>query len=95
MPTTRSIKLVSLFGIRIGVHPSWFVVLFLIIWLLSGTYRGVFAGGETVAFAVAVATAFSFFASVILHELGHALIAMRNGIGIAGIDLWLFGGSRA
>jgi Zn-dependent protease len=92
VPSTRSIKLVSLFGIRIGVHPSWFVVLFLIIWLLSGTYRGVFAGGETVAFAVAVATAFSFFASVILHELGHALVAMRNGVGIAGIDLWLFGG---
>jgi Zn-dependent protease len=92
MPRTRSIKLMSLFGIRIGVHPSWFVVLFAIIWLLSGTYRGVFPGEETTAFVVAVATAFLFFGSVIVHELGHALVAVRNGIGIAGIELWLFGG---
>ena len=87
-----SLQLVRLFGIRIGVHPSWLVVLFLIIWVLSGTYREVFPGRESTAFAVATATALAFFASVILHELGHALVAMRNGIAIIGIDLWLFGG---
>ncbi|MGI8846132.1 MAG: site-2 protease family protein [Thermoleophilaceae bacterium] len=87
-----SLQLMRLFGIRIGVHPSWLVVLFLIIWVLSGTYREVFPGQESTAFAVATATALLFFASVILHELGHALVAMRNGISIVGIDLWLFGG---
>ena len=33
-----------------------------------------------------------FFASLIMHELGHALMARRLGIGIVGIDLWFFGG---
>ena len=88
----RSLQLVRLFGIRVGVHPSWFVVLFLIIWALSGTYREVFRGDQTTAFVVATATALLFFASVILHELGHAVVAIRNKIGIIGIDLWLFGG---
>ncbi len=87
-----SLQLVRLFGIRVGVHPSWFVVLFVIIWALSGTYREVFQGDQTTAFVVATATALAFFASVILHELGHAVVALRNGIGIVGIDLWLFGG---
>ena len=88
----RSIQLARVFGIRIGVDPSWFLVLFLIIWSLSGTYGDVFPNDDTKAFVLAAVSALLFFLSVILHELGHALVAMRNGIGIAGIDLWLFGG---
>ncbi len=37
-------------------------------------------------------SALLFFCSVLLHELGHAFVARRNGIEIAGIDLWLLGG---
>ena len=36
--------------------------------------------------------AFAFFASIVLHEFGHAVVARRNKIGILGIDLWLLGG---
>jgi Zn-dependent protease len=92
MPGGRSIQLARIFGIRIGVDPSWFVVLFLFIWWLSGEYRTLFPGDDTKAFALATASALLFFLSVVLHELGHAVVATRNGIGIAGIDLWLFGG---
>ena len=41
---------------------------------------------------LAVVSALLFFGSIVLHELGHAVVAMRNGIKIEGIDLWLFGG---
>lgn len=92
MGSGRSLKLAQVFGIRIGVHPSWFVVLFLIIWSLSGAFTEIFGGDQNKAFAAATVTALLFFTSVVLHELGHAVVAIRNGIGIAGIDLWLFGG---
>jgi Zn-dependent protease len=93
MPGGRSIKLANVLGVRVGVDPSWFLVLFLIIWILSGTLaRALPTAGDVLPFALAVLTALLFFASVVVHELGHAVVARRNGISIAGIDLWLFGG---
>jgi Zn-dependent protease len=88
----RSIQLARVFGIRIGADTSWFVFLFLIIWLLSNQYKDLFPGEDSKAFGLAVASAFLFVLSILLHELGHAVVAMRNGIGIVGIDLWMFGG---
>ena len=58
----------------------------------AGYFHELLGGSDTTAYLVAVAAALSFFVSLILHELGHALVARRNGIGVAGIDLWLFGG---
>lgn len=92
MPTGSSIQLARLFGIRIGVSASWFVVLFIFIYVLSGSFRDVLGGSSTEAYLVAVAAALLFFVSLILHELGHALVARRSGIEITGIDLWFFGG---
>jgi Zn-dependent protease len=85
-----SIQLARVFGIRIGVDWSWFIVLFLIIWNLSGYYDDVAPGSN--AFLLAVISALLFFLSILLHELGHAWAAIRNGIPIEGIDLWMFGG---
>src|SRR3954452_13558945 len=87
-----SIPLARVMGIRIGVDPSWFVVLFLVIWSLSGAYKDALSGSDNLAFTLATASALAFFASVVLHELGHAWVARRNGVEILGIDLWLFGG---
>jgi Zn-dependent protease/CBS domain-containing protein len=91
---TPSFSLGRIAGIRIGLHWSWLVVLGLMIWTLSETvfprqnpglsewdYRG-----------MAVAAAVLLFVSVLLHELGHAFQARREGIAIEGITLWLFGG---
>ncbi len=88
----RSIQLARVFGIRIGASPSWFAVLFVIIFLLSNSFKDQFPGQDGKAFALATASALLFFLSILLHELGHAVVAIRNGIGITGIDLWLFGG---
>jgi Zn-dependent protease len=85
-----SIQLARVFGIRIGVDYSWFIVLFLIIWSLSGYYEEVAPGSN--AFVLAVISALLFFLSILLHEFGHAWVAIRNGIPIEGIDLWMFGG---
>ena len=85
-----SIQLARVFGIRIGVDYSWFIVLFLIIWSLTGYYEDVAPGSN--AFVLAVVSGLLFFLSILLHELGHAWVALRNGIPIEGIDLWLFGG---
>jgi Zn-dependent protease len=85
-----SIQLGRVFGIRIGVDISWFIVLFLIIYWLSGYYEDVAPNSN--AFVLATVSALLFFLSILLHELGHAVIAIRNGIPILGIDLWMFGG---
>jgi Zn-dependent protease len=88
-----SIQLARVFGIRIGATPSWFVVLFVFIYLGADYFREEVLGGSvTEAYLVAVAAVLLFFVSLVLHELGHALAARREGIETSGIDLWLFGG---
>jgi len=89
-----AITLFHLRGIRIGVDYSWFVVLFLIILWLSGFYREVLGTGQDAIgpYVLALVSALLFFGSILLHELGHAVVAIRNGIGISGITLWMFGG---
>jgi Zn-dependent protease len=87
-----SLPLLRLFGIRVGVNYSWFLILFLVIFLLWDSLRETLDASETTVYVVAVVAALSFFASILLHEVGHALAARREGIDVAGIDLFLFGG---
>jgi Zn-dependent protease/CBS domain-containing protein len=84
--------LARILGIRIGVNASWFIVLFLFIYLFQDSFQETLAASDTVAFAVAVAAAVLFFGSILLHELGHAIAARREGIEVSGIELFLFGG---
>jgi Zn-dependent protease len=81
-------------GIRIAVDFSWFVVLFLIIFWLSETYRDELnlEQGDSEPYFLAVASALLFFGSILLHELGHAFVAIRRGVGVSAITLWMFGG---
>jgi Zn-dependent protease len=89
-----SLTLFRVRGIRIAVDFSWFIVLFLIIIWLSASYRDQLGvdSGDTEPYLLAVASALLFFGSILLHELGHAVVAIRHGIGVSGITLWMFGG---
>jgi Zn-dependent protease/CBS domain-containing protein len=86
-----SLQLFRIAGIRVGVHPSWFLILFLWIYWLQDSFANVL-GSDSKGFTAAVIAAFLFFGSIVLHELGHAFAAKREGIGVAGIDLFFFGG---
>jgi Zn-dependent protease len=89
----RSHQLFRVFGIRVGASTSWFLILFLMIYWMSDYFQRVLPQEtDTTAYGIAVAATMLFFVSLLLHELGHALMARRHGIETAGIDLWLFGG---
>ena len=81
-------------GVRIGFNWSWAIVFALIVWSLAASYfpsRYPFlTGGAYIV--MAVYAAILFFGSLLLHELGHAIQARREGMQIDGITLWLFGG---
>jgi Zn-dependent protease len=89
-----SIRVARVAGIPIGIHPLWFAVVALITWSLGEAYYPEVIGGiaPLAAYALGLASALLLFASILLHELGHALVARRFGIRIDEIDLWLLGG---
>lgn len=89
---SRNFQLARIFGIRVGVGISWFLILFLYIFLFTPYFHEVLGGSESTAYLVTVASVLSFFVSLVLHELGHALVARRNGLQVLGIELWALGG---
>ncbi len=89
---STGIKLVDVKGIRISADVSWFVILFLVIIWLSPSFRGALHSSDTVAYVTTVSAALLFFGSLIVHELGHAIVARRQGIQVRNIQLFLFGG---
>ena len=60
--------------------------------LLSGAFRNALHSSDGVAYLTTVVTVLVLFGSLIVHELGHALVARREGIEVQRIDLFLFGG---
>jgi Zn-dependent protease len=90
----RSLKVGRLAGIPIGVQPLWLAVVALITWSLGAVYYPEQAPGTAPvgAYALGLASALLLFASILLHELGHSVVARRHGVEIEEIDLWLLGG---
>jgi Zn-dependent protease/CBS domain-containing protein len=88
------IRLGRIAGIEIGLNWTWFIVFALITWTLAvGVFPAQTPGLESGAYwAMGVVAAVLFFASILLHELGHAIQARRDKVDIEGITLWLFGG---
>jgi Zn-dependent protease len=89
---STSFKLINAFGFRVGVDSSWFLILFVMIFILSGPFRATLHSSDGVAYLTTVVSVLLLFVSLIIHELGHALVARRQGIEVKRIDLFLFGG---
>src|ERR1051326_6885028 len=89
-----SIRIGAIYGIPIAIHPSWLFVFGLLTWQLAAVeLPGASPGWSTTTYWVAgFATSLIAFASVLVHELGHSWVAIRNGIPIRSITLFIFGG---
>ena len=90
----QSVRLGRVAGIPVGAHWSVAVILAIITELLAlSVLPGAFPHQPAgLYWAVAGAAAVVFLASLLAHELAHALVARRNGVGVASITLWMLGG---
>ncbi len=81
-------------GVPVGVNWSVLVIFALIWWGLSANlFPASYPGRSVVAYVFAgLAAAVVFFLGLLAHEVSHAVVAKRNGLGVQGITLWLFGG---
>ncbi len=79
----------SLFGIPLFLDPLWFVILGLATLNFGVSYQQL---GTLQAISAGVVMALLLFGSVLLHELGHSLVAQQQGIKVNSITLFLFGG---
>ncbi|MCW5617836.1 MAG: site-2 protease family protein [Nitrosomonas sp.] len=88
-----SLRIGSIAGIRIGVHYTWFIVFFLLSSALAAFFRETHAewSGSTIVLT-AVLTTLMYFVSIVLHELGHSLVAIARGVEVRAITLFIFGG---
>jgi len=87
------IKLGRIFGIKIGLHYSWFLIALLIVYSLSSQFHATNPEwGDGVILTMAVGTAILFFVSLLLHELAHSLVATANQLPVKEITLFALGG---
>lgn len=87
-----SIRVGNLFGIPFFVHGSWFLVLLLVTASYGTNLAASFPQLGLLAWLLGLVTALGVFASVLAHELGHSWVALRQGIDVKSITLFLFGG---
>jgi Zn-dependent protease len=91
---TRSFPLFSIFGFRISIDLSWFVLAALIVWSLATDLFPEYLPERSAQtyYVMGTVAALGMFASIVFHELAHSLVARLYGIKIAGITLFIFGG---
>lgn len=90
----ENLSLGRIAGIHVGLNWSLLVVAALIAWSLATGILPAAAPGETSGayWTAGVVSAFVFLASLLAHELAHSVVAVRRGVRVDGITLWLFGG---
>jgi Zn-dependent protease/predicted transcriptional regulator len=87
------IRIGRILGIPIYLHQTWFLVFLLVTLALGGELRAEFPRWDPTTRNLAAAlTAALFFVSILLHELGHSVLAMRHRVAVRSITLFAFGG---
>jgi Zn-dependent protease len=87
-------QLLKIRGIPLRIHPSWFVILLLATAAFQQDYTASLASSLNAGelWALGLVTAVLLFLSVLLHELGHSLVALAHGVQVRSITLFLLGG---
>ena len=87
-------QLLKIRGIPLRIHPSWFVILGLATVAFQQQYSQQLnaSGSALELWGLGLLTALLLFVSVLLHELGHSLVAIRQGVQVRSITLVLLGG---
>jgi len=90
----RGLYIGRIFGIDIHIDASWILIFLLVTWSLASGLFPVWhpAWGPGMRWGVALAASILFFASILLHELSHSLVAKAYGLPVRRITLFLFGG---
>jgi Zn-dependent protease/predicted transcriptional regulator len=90
----NAVQIFEIFGFKLKVDPSWLLIAALIVWSLSTSYfPEVLPDRSASAYTVlSIVAMLGMFASLILHELSHSLVARSHGLGVGGITLFIFGG---
>jgi Zn-dependent protease/CBS domain-containing protein len=90
----HTVSLGRIFGIVVDLDYSWFLIAALLTWLLAANYFPFeFKNWPTYEYwFVGAFTAIMLFVSVLVHELGHSIVAKRHGIPVPRITLFIFGG---
>jgi Zn-dependent protease len=92
--TRHNIPLGRILGIQIGLDYSWFVIFALLTWILATSYfPAEFKDWpQWLYWLMGAAATIMLFVSVLLHELGHSVVAQRHKVPVPSITLFLFGG---
>ena len=90
----HAIPIGRIFGISIDLDYSWFLVIGLLTWILAVSYYPVEFKNWSVTeyWVMGAITAVMLFVSVLIHELGHSVVAKHYGIPVPRITLFVFGG---
>ncbi|GDX73948.1 multidrug transporter [Cyanobium sp.] len=89
---TEGWQIARLWGIPLRIHPTWLVILLISTVAFQRDYQPAGSGGDLMVWGLAFLTALLLFVSVLLHELGHSLVALSQGVRVRSITLFLLGG---
>jgi Zn-dependent protease/predicted transcriptional regulator len=93
-PRPGGLRIARILGVPIFVHVSWVLVFALLTWTLATGYFPLHDPGEPVwaHWAKGFVASLLLFVSILLHEISHAVVALRHGIRVRSMTLFVFGG---